>query len=82
MAEVVSWVRKCYATAFSVPTRPRAVKKLQDHLPTLKDCDARLIGLELLLALGMPIILSTCETPHFAAQTNKSNLGYKKHAIF
>jgi len=28
MAEVVSWDMKCRATAFSVPTRSRAAKKL------------------------------------------------------
>ena len=31
---------KRHATAFSVPTRSRAAKKLQDHLPKLNVCDA------------------------------------------
>ena len=40
MAEVVSWDMKCRANAFSVPTRSRAAKKLQDPLSTLEVCDA------------------------------------------
>ena len=40
MDEVVSGGMKRHATAFSVPTRSWAEKKLQDHLPTLDVCDA------------------------------------------
>jgi len=40
MAAVVSWDMNCRATAFIVPKRSRAAKKLQDHLPTLEVCDA------------------------------------------